>query len=198
MKIKHFIDFSDNLAQDNNFALIGNINMLNWAQLLNGLRRKDIHGQGSQTLSANGRIELERDYDRILFATPTRRMADKTQVFPLERNDSVRNRLTHSHEVSSLARSIGIRLAFDFREQVFSQHASRELERCVPALLAAIGLAHDLGNPLLDIKAKSPSKIGLSATKKTFLALSIIPTQKILLTLTVTLKPLGWSHAYRF
>lgn len=147
MKIMHFIDFSDNLAQDNNFALIGNINMLNWDQLLNGLRRKDIHGQGSQTLSANGRIELERDYDRILFATPTRRMADKTQVFPLERNDSVRNRLTHSHEVSSLARSIGIRLAFDFREQVFSQHASRELERCVPALLAAIGLAHDLGNP---------------------------------------------------
>ncbi len=121
--------------------------MLNWDKLLNGQRRKDRFGQQSKTLSANGRIELERDYDRILFATPTRRMADKTQVFPLERNDSVRNRLTHSHEVSSLARSIGIRLAFDFRKQIFADHDSRELERCVPALLAAIGLAHDLGNP---------------------------------------------------
>ncbi|MCU4676099.1 dNTP triphosphohydrolase [Catenovulum sp. 2E275] len=121
--------------------------MLDWDKLLNGQRRKDRYGQQTQTLSANGRVELERDYDRILFATPTRRMADKTQVFPLERNDSVRNRLTHSHEVSSLARSIGIRLAFDYRQQIFAQHDSKELERCVPALLAAIGLAHDLGNP---------------------------------------------------
>mgnify|MGYP000029435137 CR=1 FL=1 len=121
--------------------------MLSWDLLLNGQRRKDRHGSGSTVLSANGRIELERDYDRILFATPTRRMGDKTQVFPLERNDSVRNRLTHSHEVSSLARSIGIRLAFDFRQQIFGQDADKDIERCVPALLAAIGLAHDLGNP---------------------------------------------------
>ncbi|MER2490524.1 deoxyguanosinetriphosphate triphosphohydrolase family protein [Catenovulum sediminis] len=121
--------------------------MLNWNQLLNGQRRKDKHGLGSTVLSANGRIELERDYDRILFATPTRRMGDKTQVFPLERNDSVRNRLTHSHEVSSLARSIGIRLAFDYRREIFGDDSDPNLERCVPALLAAIGLAHDLGNP---------------------------------------------------
>ncbi|EWH11920.1 putative deoxyguanosinetriphosphate triphosphohydrolase [Catenovulum agarivorans DS-2] len=121
--------------------------MLNWEQLLNGQRRKDRHGTGSTVLSANGRVELERDYDRILFATPTRRMGDKTQVFPLERNDSVRNRLTHSHEVSSLARSIGIRLAFDFRTEIFGDDSGKDIERCVPALLAAIGLAHDLGNP---------------------------------------------------
>ncbi|KMT66428.1 deoxyguanosinetriphosphate triphosphohydrolase family protein [Catenovulum maritimum] len=121
--------------------------MLDWDLLLSGARRKDKHGIGSNVLSANGRIELERDYDRILFATPTRRLADKTQVFPLERNDSVRNRLTHSHEVSSLARSIGIRLAFDYRDKVFGNASDASLERCVPALLSAIGLAHDLGNP---------------------------------------------------
>lgn len=121
--------------------------MLDWNLLLSGARRKDKHGLGSTVLSANGRIELERDYDRILFATPTRRLADKTQVFPLERNDSIRNRLTHSHEVSSLARSVGIRLTFDYREAVFGKLDDPYLERCVPALLAAIGLAHDLGNP---------------------------------------------------
>lgn len=120
-----------------------------WNKLLNGGRRKDKNANGNNPFSiAAGRVELERDYDRILFATPTRRMADKTQVFPLERNDSVRNRLTHSHEVSNLARSIGNRLVFEFRDQVFKGASSElHIERCVPALLAAIGLAHDLGNP---------------------------------------------------
>ena len=119
-----------------------------WNKLLNGGRRKDKHSGTNSFAIAAGRVELERDYDRILFATPTRRLADKTQVFPLERNDSVRNRLTHSHEVSNLARSIGNRLVFEFRDQVF-KGVSEDLhiERCVPALLAAIGLAHDLGNP---------------------------------------------------
>ena len=60
-----------------------------------------------------GRQELERDYDRILFCTPTRRLVNKTQVFPMEENAAIRNRLTHSHEVSNLARSIGVRIAFD-------------------------------------------------------------------------------------
>ncbi|WP_199610468.1 dGTP triphosphohydrolase [Flocculibacter collagenilyticus] len=121
---------------------------LSWQKLLNGKRRKDKFSGANPYSIAAGRVELERDYDRILFATPTRRMADKTQVFPLERNDSVRNRLTHSHEVSNLARSIGNRLVFEFREQVFKGVSDDlQIERCVPSLLAAIGLAHDLGNP---------------------------------------------------
>ena len=95
-----------------------------------------------------GREELERDYDRILFSAPVRRLADKTQVFPMERNDSVRTRLTHSHEVSNLARSIGVRLAHNHRREVFGDLADQlKVERTVPALLAAVGLAHDLGNP---------------------------------------------------
>ena len=98
--------------------------------------------------TAAGRTEIERDYDRILFATPTRRLADKTQVFPMEEHDSVRTRLTHSHEVSNLARSIGVRLAFDFPEKVFGEkHEELQVKRNVPPLLAAVGLAHDLGNP---------------------------------------------------
>ena len=95
-----------------------------------------------------GRQELERDYDRILFCTPTRRLADKTQVFPMEENTAIRNPLTHSHEVSNLARSIGVRIAFDNAQQVFGDdHKKLQVKRNVPALLAAVGLAHDLGNP---------------------------------------------------
>ena len=122
--------------------------MLTWHCLLNPQRRKGLKGQGESMGTAAGRKELERDYDRILFATPTRRLANKTQVFPFEENLSIRNRLTHSHEVSNLARSIGVRIAFDHAEKVFgAQHDKLEVTRNVPAILAAVGLAHDLGNP---------------------------------------------------
>lgn len=122
--------------------------MLIWEKLLNGSRRKAIAGKTRSLGTAVGREEFERDYDRILFAAPTRRLADKTQVFPMEEHDSVRTRLTHSHEVSNLARSIGMRLAFDHAEEVFGpDHERLKVKRNVPALLAAVGLAHDLGNP---------------------------------------------------
>lgn len=122
--------------------------MLVWEKLLNHIRRKKLYGTFESMGTAVGRTELERDYDRILFATPTRRLADKTQVFPLEKNDSIRTRLTHSHEVSNLARSIGVRLAFEHAEEVFGpKHESLEVKRNVPSMLAAVGLAHDLGNP---------------------------------------------------
>lgn len=98
------------------------------------------------------RREVERDYDRILFSTPVRRMADKTQVFPLEKNESVRSRLTHSHEVSNLARSIGMHIAYGpigkkIASDLGGDDAVARVQRDVPAMLAAIGLAHDLGNP---------------------------------------------------
>ena len=123
--------------------------MLQWKKLLCETRRKKLHGSKKSSMgTGRGRTEHERDYDRILFATPTRRLADKTQVFPMEEHDSVRNRLTHSHEVSNLARSIGVRLAFEYAEKVFGKdHKSLQVKRNVPSILAAIGLAHDLGNP---------------------------------------------------
>jgi len=93
--------------------------------------------------ATEARTEIERDHDRILFSTPVRRLADKTQVFPLDKNDSVRNRLTHSHEVSNLARSLGTTLVYDLKEGEGLNNAQRD----IPALLAAVGLVHDLGNP---------------------------------------------------
>lgn len=117
---------------------------MNWDQLLCSERRrpksppsKDHHEK------PEARTEFEKDYDRILFSTPLRRLADKTQVFPLEINDSVRTRLTHSIEVSNLARSIGLNLAFNGK--TFSETTSNF--RNIPAILGATGLAHDLGNP---------------------------------------------------
>ncbi len=122
--------------------------MLEWKQLLNPVRRKELSGKNESLGTGIGRTEPERDYDRILFLAPTRRLADKTQVFPMEKNDSIRTRLTHSHEVSNLARSIGVKLAFEHAKDVFGDnHEELQVKRNIPSILAAVGLAHDLGNP---------------------------------------------------
>jgi len=113
----------------------------NWPFLLNPSRRKKAANTPSK--ATEFRTEIERDYDRILFSAPVRRMADKTQVFPLDRNDSVRNRLTHSHEVSNLARSFGTTIAHNLK----IGHSVESSLRDIPSLLAAVGLVHDLGNP---------------------------------------------------
>src|ERR1051326_3320285 len=69
---------------------------VSWHSLLNPLRRRP--STGKSYARTEGRTEFERDYDRILFSTPVRRMADKTQLFPQEMHDAIHTRLTHSHE----------------------------------------------------------------------------------------------------
>ncbi|WP_338617197.1 dGTP triphosphohydrolase [Achromobacter sp. E1] len=124
--------------------------LASWKKLLEEGRRKpstqDAESDNETTPVKNfeSRTQHERDFDRILFSTPVRRLADKTQVFPLDKNDSVRNRLTHSYEVSNLARSLGVALV---HSETTVLSGVDNVQRNVPALLAAIGLAHDLGNP---------------------------------------------------
>lgn len=144
---------------------------MEWNSLLNSSRRKEVHNKKikrneshdsqrqespmgcsgqlnlATTVMVDSRVPLERDFDRILFLAPTRRLADKTQVFPLDKNDSVRTRLTHSYEVANLARGMGTRLVYDHPEIFRNYSLTDKIERSIPSLLAAIGLAHDLGNP---------------------------------------------------
>lgn len=122
-----------------------------WRKRLSAERRKpkdkglvESNETPSSTNLEDTRTQIERDFDRILFSSPVRRLADKTQVFPLDKNDSVRNRLTHSYEVSNLARSFGTTLCYS-ESAIFE--GIEDAPRNVPSLLAAIGLAHDLGNP---------------------------------------------------
>ncbi|MER9855120.1 MULTISPECIES: dGTP triphosphohydrolase [unclassified Mesorhizobium] len=136
---------AETMADIGGWIMVG----LNWDKLLNPQRRKDkARGKSVErsAKTAEHRTELERDHDRILFSTPVRRMQDKTQVFPLDPHDSVRTRLTHSHEVANMARSFGTALVYVYPEEL-KLPQSVVAERNVPALLEAIGLAHDLGNP---------------------------------------------------
>ncbi|THJ30898.1 dNTP triphosphohydrolase [Lampropedia aestuarii] len=94
------------------------------------------------------RSKFQHDYDRLLFSTPVRRLADKTQVWPMDENDSVRTRLTHSHEVANLARSIGVRVYLNSPEEFeHSGIGNDALLNVIQPILLATGLGHDLGNP---------------------------------------------------
>lgn len=90
----------------------------------------------------DSRSEFQRDYDRLIFSAPFRRLQNKTQVFPLPGSVFVHNRLTHSLEVSSVGRSLAANVARKL-EAIYSSANFREIE----SIVAAACLAHDLGNP---------------------------------------------------
>ena len=89
------------------------------------------------------RTEFQRDYDRIIFSSPFRRLQNKTQIFPLPGSVFVHNRLTHSLEVASVGRSLGNRVAdVLLKKYPKSIHLSE-----IPTIVGTASLAHDLGNP---------------------------------------------------
>ena len=77
---------------------------MNWKQLISAKRfgMEEFHEERQEN-----RSEFQRDYDRLIFSAPFRRLQNKTQVFPLPGSVFVHNRLTHSLEVASVGRSLG-------------------------------------------------------------------------------------------
>ena len=90
------------------------------------------------------RTEYQRDYDRLIFSSPFRRLQNKTQVFPLPGSIFVHNRLTHSLEVASVGRSIGSYVGKSLRAK-YPDSDAHFAE--MGDIVAAACLAHDLGNP---------------------------------------------------
>ncbi len=92
------------------------------------------------------RSEFQRDFDRLVFSSPFRRLQNKTQVFPLPGSVFVHNRLTHSIEVASVGRSLAREIAL-----LLAPHHADEADRAaldfIGEIVAAACLAHDLGNP---------------------------------------------------
>ena len=90
--------------------------------------------------------DFEQDYNKIVSSAAFRRLQDKTQVFPLDKSDFVRTRLTHSIEVSTIARQLGIMVSKNNTDYPLADVGDLEAEKIASILLCA-GLLHDLGNP---------------------------------------------------
>lgn len=76
--------------------------------------------------------EFQRDFTRILYSSSFRRLQGKMQLFAVQSDQFIRNRLTHSLEVSQIARSIAYKIGYENDESY---------------IVEACALAHDIGNP---------------------------------------------------
>ena len=102
--------------------------------------RPALSGAASATRSA-----FRRDCDRIIHATAFRRLAHKTQVFVFHEGDHFRTRLTHTLEVTQVARSLaralgldedlaeGSALGHDLGHPPFGHAGERALDHCLAA-----------------------------------------------------------------
>ena len=116
--------------------------MMDWKKLLTPKRLGKTEPEDLQF----DRTPFQRDYDRLVFSSPFRRLKDKTQVFSLSTNDYIRTRLIHSLEVSCVGRSLG-RIVGEaiVKKYDFNQDGLRASD--FGDIVSAACLAHDIGNP---------------------------------------------------
>lgn len=117
---------------------------MNWNDLLSGERIRSFQ---KSTTSRDLRTEFEKDYHRIIGSASFRRLQDKTQVFPLDKSDYIRTRLTHSLEVSSFARSLGQNVGEKIIREKKDPSFTMQMKEDICAVLQCAGLLHDIGNP---------------------------------------------------
>ncbi|MFT5706966.1 MAG: dGTPase [Oceanospirillaceae bacterium] len=90
---------------------------------------------------------FESDRGRIINSAAIRRLQQKTQVFPLEKNAAVRSRLTHSMEVQQVGRYIVQSIFSKLSDAQLNKFGLIGLERCIESLVEMSCLMHDIGNP---------------------------------------------------
>ena len=116
-----------------------------WEHFLSDARvgtRKPVSPSTTAT-NESGRSEFHKDYDRIIFSSAFRKLADKTQVVPLPQSTYTRQRLTHSLEVSCVGRSLATLVYNSLGNKISRIRPQGDFE----AIVAAACLAHDIGNP---------------------------------------------------
>ena len=115
-------------------------NKINW-------HRRYRSPQGVKTEHEILRI-FESDRGRIINSPAIRRLQQKTQVFPLERNAAVRTRLTHSMEVQQVGRYIAKEILSRLKElKLLEQYGLDELTGPFESIVEMSCLMHDIGNP---------------------------------------------------
>ena len=115
---------------------------MNWERLISNKR---LGQELRHTERHDDRPEFKRDYDRLIFSAPFRRMQNKTQVFPLPGSVFVHNRLTHSLEVASVGLSLGNDVAHAIMKT--RPELGNTLLPQIGTIVSTACLAHDMGNP---------------------------------------------------
>ncbi|MEE1315359.1 MAG: deoxyguanosinetriphosphate triphosphohydrolase [Faecalimonas sp.] len=116
---------------------------MKWQQLLSTQRSREVNTSTSHDL----RNEFEKDYHRIIGSASFRRLQDKTQVFPLDKSDFIRTRLTHSLEVSSFGKSLGQNIGEYILNYIKDPDFGWKQKEEICNILQCAGLIHDIGNP---------------------------------------------------
>lgn len=129
------------LAYDENTFFIG-VLIVNFEKRITSARPL------SKRLSKDLQKAFESDRGRVINSAAIRRLQQKTQVFPLERNAAVRSRLTHSLEVLQVGRFIVQKITAKMKEDtVLDAHGFLKFERASETLVEIACLLHDIGNP---------------------------------------------------
>ncbi len=119
---------------------------MNWKTLLSAKRQGKDH-RDTDRENYDLRTEFEKDYHRIIGSAAFRRLQDKTQVFPWDKSDYIRTRLTHSLEVSSLAKSLAQNVGTCILKENLDPEFTVEMKEDISDILSCAGLLHDIGNP---------------------------------------------------
>ena len=120
---------------------------MNWEQLLSTKRSRGSSNKNKYLKNTDLRSEFEKDYHRIIGSASFRRLQDKTQVFPLDKSDFIRTRLTHSLEVSSFAKSLGQNIGENILLYKKDPGFTPRMKEDICSILQCTGLIHDIGNP---------------------------------------------------
>lgn len=118
---------------------------MNWEKLLSTKRHREV--AGATKMKEDLRSEFEKDYHRIIGSASFRRLQDKTQVFPLDKSDFIRTRLTHSLEVSSYGKSLGQNIGEYILTYIKDPGFTWKHKEEICHILECAGLIHDIGNP---------------------------------------------------
>ena len=118
---------------------------MRWEQLLSTKRPREAVAKPKQ--KEDLRSEFEKDYHRIIGSASFRRLQDKTQVFPLDKSDFIRTRLTHSLEVSSYGKSLGQNIGEYILTYIKDPDFTWKDKEEICNILECAGLIHDIGNP---------------------------------------------------
>ncbi|UXD87339.1 dGTPase [Thalassolituus hydrocarboniclasticus] len=121
---------------------------IDFKQRISGARRWNTSPVSTATDQLTPLAVFESDRGRIINSAAVRRLQQKTQVFPLERNAAVRSRLTHSMEVQQVGRHISQTIIKKLTDEgLLQEYGLAGLERQFESIVDMSCLMHDIGNP---------------------------------------------------